>query len=218
MNLRSLLLIVGAFGVLAGRALAGPVSITVNSNAGSPYALSTGTLLAPGSIIRIGQFDFSLPGNLTTVMTSDDFAAVDALFTPLAENIVNAGTVNQSGATGEYLIINDQFNTGDVYGQIIDIDSAYFTAGTELYAWVFNSSDPLTATEWGVYTASSGWEFPTDLSSSTLSTFEIDTVLRGTDTGTQFRLSAVPEAGSSLLALLGLTVFAVRRRRHRPIA
>ncbi|MCP5557461.1 MAG: hypothetical protein H7A55_06875 [Verrucomicrobiaceae bacterium] len=194
-------------------AVAGTVSVTVNSNGGSPFTLADGSLLPTGAIIRIGMFDLSSPANLATVQFSNDFTSVDALFTPLAESIPGAGTIFQTGAIGDNIVINDLFVPGAVYGQIIDIDSTYFPSGTQLYAWVFSTDDPVTAAQWGIFSASTGWDFPIEPGSSTLATFEVDEVVRGTDTGTELRLSAVPEPAGIVLIACAAFAFAGRRRR-----
>ena len=128
--------------VLGHQAQAATVSISVNSNGGPMFATSAGDLLTLGSCIRIGVFDTS-GGNLTTLQTSDDYFAIAALFTPLGESGGSSGTVTQSGNTSSVLMINDLFGTGNVLGQIANIDSAYLPAGQQLYAWVFNSTAPL---------------------------------------------------------------------------
>lgn len=199
------------------------VSITVNSNGGSPFADSSGTLLADGSVVRVGYFDTAALGVLNTLQTSTTYSEINALFTPLAENIANAGTVSQSGATGQNLVINSLSSPGAIFGSITGISASYLTPGMDLAVWVFNSSNPLTASEWGIFSATTqlaaNWDFPFDLGSSTLSTFEINNVIRGTDTGTQFRLAPVvtpvPEPGS-LLLVMAASGLLMRRRRPRP--
>lgn len=218
MNSRSILHSLGALLCLASTALAGPISITItsNGNGGSSYADAYGNLLAAGSVIRIGQFDLSQPANLTLLQTSDDYLAVDALFTPLAESLFNAGTVTQTGALGQQIVINDLFGLGHVFGQIGNIEETYFQAGTPLYAWVFNSNDPLTATEWGIFSSTTRWGFPISPGSETLATFEIDNIIRGYDTASMLTLAPVPEPGSIVLVLLGMGAlfFRVRRASH----
>ena len=191
------------------------VSITVNSNGGSAYCDTTGNLLTTGCVVRVGFFDISAPGSLLTLQTSDDFATVDSFFKPLGEGIPNAGTINQTGSLTNYLVVNGMFAPGALFGQITGIDASYLTPGSDLSIWVFNNADPQSASEWGIYTASTGWEFPSDLGSATLSTFEIDNVVRGLNTGTQFQLSsisAVPEPGGLLLLLIAGGCFSRRRR------
>lgn len=204
--------------MLSSAGASASVSITLNSNGGSPFATSTGSLLNPGSTVRVGLFDSS-GGNLATLQTSNNYAELDALFTAFAEGNSGGGSINQLDemgmtVTGDMLMMNDKFSTGHVFGQITGIDSTYCTTGDALWVWVFNNADPLLATEWGIFTASSGWAFPADLGSATLSTFEVDTVVRGTDTGSQLRLSGVavvPEPGSLLLIVAAGLV--LRRRR-----
>jgi hypothetical protein len=116
-------------------------------------------------------------------------------------------------------VINDVFNPGDVFGQIINIEDTYFVSNTPLYAWVFNSADPTTATEWGIFSSTTGWGFPLNPGSETLATFEIDNIVRGCDTGTMLTLAPVPEPGSLVLLIVGTVIFAFRSRRPaRPLA
>lgn len=214
MNSTTILRSLGTILVIATFANAAPVSITVNSNGGSPYADAFGNALLTGSVIRIGQFDVSQPANLALLQTSNDYLAVDALFTPLAEGLGFAGTINETGAPGQQIVINDLFGAGDVFGQIVDIDDGYFPTGAPLYAWVFNSATPASATQWGIFTSSTNWGFPINPGSETLSTFEIDNVIRGLNTGTQFQLSPIPEPGSIVLVILGVGFLVFRSRRE----
>ena len=196
------------------------VTIAVNSNGGSPFADSSGTVLPDGSVVRVGYFDLGSAGVLNTLQTSTDYVALNALFTPLAEGLAGAGTVSQSGATGNQLVINSLSSAGAIFGSISGIDASYLTPGMDLSVWVFNDSNPLAATEWGIFSATtrsgSNWDFPNDLGASTLSTFEIDNVVRGLDTGSQFRLAPVvvpvPEPGSLLLLFVGSGLLLRRRR------
>ena len=218
MKLRLPSLALSALWLLTTLAAGGPISLTVTSNGGSRYADAYGNPLAAGSIIRIGQFDLSAPGSLALLQTSNDFLAVDALFTPLAEGITDAGVIFQTGAPGQQLVINDMFGVGDVLGQITNIEDTYFLTGTPLYAWVFNSTDPLTANEWGIFSSTYGWGFPITPGSETLATFEIDNFIRGCDTGTMLTLAPVPEPGTLLLVVIGAGLFAFRMRRPRAAA
>lgn len=192
------------------------VTITVNSNGGSPFCDAGGMLLNTGCIVRVGFFDFAAPGNLLTLQTSNDFSVVDALFTPLGEGIAGAGNIYQAGSLTNYLIINGMYGSGEIFGQITGIDPSYFAAGTDLALWVYNNATPEAASEWGIFTATTrpndNWDFPNDHGNSTLSTFEIDIVIRGNNTGLQFQLSPVPEP-SGLLILLAAGGVLLRRRR-----
>lgn len=190
------------------------VSITLNSNGGSPYTTSTGASLNVGSAVRVGFFNVTSPGNLAILQNSNNYAEVDALFTAFAEGNSGGGTVVQSGNSGSHLIMNDMFGAGNVFGQITGIDPNYCTTGDAMWVWVFNNADPLLATEWGIFSATAGWAFPANSGSETLSTSEVNNVVRGTNTGTELRLSnvsVVPEPGSLLLIMAAGAM--LRRRR-----
>lgn len=212
-RLRSGLAALAAF-ILSVTGSQATVSLTLNSNGGSPFTTSTGSMLSMGSAIRVGIFDTSGLGSLSTLQTSNVYSEVDALFTAFAEGNSGGGTINQMDAPGDMLVMNDMITPGHVFGQIIDISAAYCTTGDAIWVWVFNNADPLLATEWGIFTASTGWAFPADLASTTLSTFEVDTVVRGTNTGTQLQLSnvsVIPEPGSLILVVAAGVL--LRRRR-----
>jgi hypothetical protein len=195
------------------------VSITVNTNGGSPYTSSTGNLLNSGSVIRVGYFDISSPASLLTLQTINDYSAINSLFRPLGENISFAGWINTVGSLTNYLVVNNMFAPGAIFDQIVGINvgslnpanSSFIAPSSDLSVWVFNSSTPQSASEWGIFSASTGWELPSDLGSSTLSTFEVDTVIRGVNTGSQLQLSLVPEPSGLLLLLI--SVCAIARRR-----
>jgi hypothetical protein len=199
---------------------AGSVSITVNTNGGSPYTHSNGSLLNSGSVIRVGYFDISSPGSLLTLQTSNDYSAINSLFRPLGENIANAGWINTVGSLTNYLVVNNMFAPGAVFDQIVGINvgnlspasGTFIAPGSDLSVWVFNHSTPQLASEWGIFSASTGWEMPNDLGSSTLSSFEVDTVIRGVNTGSQLQLSPVPEPSGLWLLFTSVCVFARRRR------
>lgn len=192
------------------------VSITVNSNNGPCYTTSTDQLLAAGSVIRVGYFNWTDLVTRNVLATSNSFAELDALFTPLAESRPNAGSVFQSGAPGQNIVINDQFDPGHVFGQITGIESTYMGTNTDLVLWVFNSSTASTASEWGIFTTSSGWEFPAANGSQTLASIEVEesNIIRGSFNAVDqhLRLAVVPEP-SGLLLLLSAAL-AVRRRRR----
>lgn len=206
--------------LLSSTAFGATVSISVSSNGGPTYTTDTGSLLSAGSMIRVGFFDTS-GVNLATLQTSNDFTQLNALFTALGEGNTNGGTVNQTnGSGGQTLVINNMFGTGNVLGQIANIDSTYCTPGTQLFAWVFNTNDPLTATQWGIFTASSGWAFPNALGSETLSTAESVQAIRGSTTGgnttaDRLRLAAIPEPSGALLLFSAGALLRLRRFRRR---
>ena len=202
---------------------AATVSVTVSSSGlGVPpkFVDSLGGFLTVGDAVRVGVFNTSTPANLATLQTSNVFADVNALFTALGENIANAGTVLQGDAlgnplTGTNLVINNGL-THNVFGQITNVDSNYYTQGTELFLWVFNNADPTLATQWGIFTSSGGWEFPSGLGSTTLGTNENVVILRGSSLSGNLALdniSVVPEPGSWLLLIVGAVALTGRRRR-----
>jgi hypothetical protein len=193
------------------------VSITISSNSGPCYTTSTDQLLTAGSIVRVGYFNWTDSGVRSILSTSNDYSALNALFTPLAESTPNAGSVFQSGAPGQNIVINDQFEAGHVFGQITGIESTYLPTNTDLVLWVFNSSVASSATEWGIFTTSSGWEFPAALGSQTLSSIEVEeaNIIRGSfnSVDNHLRLAVVPEP-SGLLLLLSTALVVSRRRRR----
>jgi hypothetical protein len=199
------------------------VSVTVTTGTSAKYATSDGNLLPVGCVVRIGTFDTS-GGNLATLQTSNDFLNVDALFTPLGEGIAGAGSILETGATGNNLVINWTTGTLQMSGQITGINASYLSTGAPLYAWVFNTVDPTTATEWGIFAAPAFWSFPTEFTATTLSTRRVSDVIRGnatglvTDPASQLQLSSVvtpvPEpSGLLLLSFVGLGAIMRRSRR-----
>ncbi len=214
-SLLSTLAVLALFGTATSRAAT--VSISVTSLGGSPsFVDSLGTFLAAGDVVRVGFFNTSTQANLTTLETSNSYAAVNALFTALAEGNSGGGTVSETGAPGNQMVINDLVGTsGSVFGSIGSVDAAFCTPGTEMAIWVFNSSDPQNASEWGIFTTSSGWEFPSSPGSQTMSTSEINDVIRGSQNGSNYALSVVPEPGSWVLLMVGAVVLNYRRHRRQ---
>ncbi|MBL9146848.1 MAG: PEP-CTERM sorting domain-containing protein [Verrucomicrobiaceae bacterium] len=216
MNSRIFVHALMALCLTASAAFGATVSITVNSNNGPCYTTSTDQLLTAGSVIRVGYFNWTDLVTRNVLATSNNYAELDALFTPLGESRPNGGSVLQTGAPGQNIVINDQFEAGHVFGQITGIESTYLPTNTDLVLWVFNSSTASTASEWGIFTTSSGWEFPAALGSQTLASIEVEeaNIIRGSfnSTSNHLRLSVVPEP-SGLLLLLS-TALVVRRRRR----
>ncbi len=203
---------------------AATVSITVNTNGGPFYTTSTGVLLEPGYIVRVGYFDLSNPSVVNTLHTSNSYTAINALFTPLAEARANAGTIFQNDANGNpvspsgTMVINNSFGPGQIFGGIQNIDSTYISTGARLSIWIFNSATPTSATEWGIFSASSGWNFPAANGSETLSSVEVNTIERGSFDGpnNHLQLAVVPEpGGATLLMTVGLLLLLRRRNRAR---
>lgn len=216
MNSRLFVQALVALCLTASAAFGATVSITVSSNFGPCYTTSTDQLLTAGSIVRVGYFNWNDSGVRSILSTSNDFATLDALFTPLAESKPNSGTVLQTGAPGQNMVINDQFEAGHIFGQIENIESTYLPTTTDLVLWVFNSSTASSATEWGIFTTSSGWEFPAANGSQTLASIEVEesNIIRGSfnSVDQHLRLAVVPEP-SGILLLLSCALAVCRRRR-----
>jgi len=177
-----LFLIIALLGTLTSAFLTGVASagtVNVTSLPAVPLRDEAGGVLS-GNAIRVGTFDLSGAG-LFIVSNSNSFSRIDALFTPLAEGIPDAGTVTQADNNSQQLRINDAFlEEGAVFGQISETSPTYLSPETKLYLWVFNHPDPALATEWGIYGSTSvNWNLPSQLGSTTLSTADADIILRG---------------------------------------
>ena len=172
---------------LTGTVSAGTVNIT--TLAAVPLRDEAGGVLS-GNAIRVGTFDLSGAG-LFIISNSNSFSRLDALFTPLAEGITDAGTITQANNSSQLLRVNDALQQeGEVLGQISRTSANYLPSGTQLYLWVFNNPDPELATEWGIYgSTSANWTLPTQLGSTTLSTASADLILRGTLNNDTLRLA-----------------------------
>lgn len=195
-----------ALALLGASATSSFASVTVSANAVSQKILdASGNALPSGDVVRIGYFsDTSLLGS------SNDFTYLNSIFTPIGEGLANAGTLTESGNTGQTMIINNfGGNSGAFLGSFSNVSGTYLAPGTQLYMWVFNASlaSVSSATQWGIFSASS-WTFPSDLGSVTVSpsTGGVN-VIRGGTSGSNFTIASVPEP--STYALLGLgTAFA----------
>ena len=228
--IRNILLI--ALVALSLPAARAAVTVTATTGGGPCYATSDGTLLADGYIVRIGYFDLSNGATLATLQTSNDFATVNSLFTPISGTVTQAGNA-QNGTTSSDLIINGTtvgMGEGHILGQLKNITvnspGSPFQTNVDLSIWVFNSANPSTATEWGIYSdwtpsSTGGWELPPDLSATVLNSNEIQSggpgsigIVRGSFDNTlqHMQLAAIPEP-SSLLMLMGSALLIRRRRR-----
>lgn len=154
-------------------------TVTVNTLSATPLRAEAGGLLS-GNAVRVGTFDLSGAG-LFIVGNSNSFSRLDALFTPLGENIPDAGTVTQANNLTQALIVNDALGQqGEILGQISGTSTTYIAPNSPLYLWVFNHPNPSLATEWGIYGSTSiSWTLPDQLGSTNLSTDDADIILRG---------------------------------------
>jgi hypothetical protein len=218
-------------GAVLGATAYADVSITVNSNGGRELADAQGLGLAYGSLVRVGYFQLGDASVLNVLQNSNDYNQVNNLFTELGEGQTGAGTVSQldpSGnlLTGNTLIVNDRFSSGEVFGQISGINPTYIATDADLSIWVFNGPTWETSTQWGIYSAwdpavtSNGWEFPASGGSQTLSTSEASLAVRGEidNTNQQLRLAEVapvPEPSGLLLSGVAGCYLLAHRRRSR---
>jgi hypothetical protein len=208
------------------------VTVVLDSTGRPCFALSAGGNIPTYSVVRVGYFDLSAPGVTSILQTSNNYAQINSLFTPLAEGLPGSGTVTQADPitgnpiTGNQLIINNAFDgvtsdPGHIFGQIGNISSSYIPVGSDLFVWVFNNSNPLNATEWGIFSASSGWEFPSDLGTEVLRTSELTpaSVYRGSFNSpeNEFRLAPIPEPSSAVMVMLVGGLWAGKRRRLKAI-
>jgi hypothetical protein len=218
--------------LFAAGAVYGQSTYTVDALA-TQYLIesSSGTALAAGDVIRLGYFPSS---DLSIVETSQSYATLNSIFTPYGEGTLptTTGTLNESGGTSPVgnantmYVDNASSTTGAFTGTFLGISSTYIPSGDLLYMWVFNSSNPTSATQWGIFydPTSTEWEAPPAGSFNIVSTSDPGvTALQGTGTSnsqSNFELvTVVPEpGGTSLLAggmacLAALGGIALRRRR-----
>jgi len=190
-------------------------SITVTANAvGSLLLSSSGTALASGDIVRIGYFNASL----ATLETSNSFATLNSDFDPVGEG-TDGDTLTENGNATDTLDINDISGNGSFAGQFNGITSSAIPAESLLYMWVFNSSSPSTATQWGIFynPTNANWVFPADPGGAIVSLSSAATALRGTANGSNFELAniaVVPEPTSIYLLAGGLVIGALALRRR----
>jgi hypothetical protein len=136
------------------------------------------------------------------------------------------------GVSGNTMEINSYDGSGSVgsspgqfFGTFNGVSSSYLTAGDALYLWVFNSSNPLTATQWGVFDGGTAWNFPSypfpgsaDLSTSTATTPVFGTAVTSGPNNGDYELANVsvvpePENLSVIAAAVAIGVTFLRRRR-----
>jgi hypothetical protein len=220
MKRSNLLSAIAVLTVMAGSLAKADFAVTFSTPSSSLLLQNDGGFLSSGSLVRLGYFDLS-GGTLATLQTSNDFATVNGLFRPLAEGIVGAGTVTQLGNSGNTLMINDQFDVGQAFGQIDGITAGYIPEAQFLSAWVFNGSNASTASEWGIFSSSTAWAVPPDQGSVVLSTSDINTVVRGSqDLAGNYLLATIPAAvpepsGLLLIATAGGLLITRRSKTKR---
>jgi|GEM_PF-2530649 len=208
------------------------ITISGNNSPGTRYLLasSTGVELPSGSAIRVGLFND--PVTNAVILQGNNFASIDALFTPIGEgdagggNVVNPLSINATPGRFSFSVLN--------------ITQAYLQAGLPLYYWAFNNANPAQATEWAIFTnddsanAGTPWVVPVDDPNTggsrtlTVTTANIDDasdLVRGTyGTSTTpplipgdpallaIRLSPIPEPSLAALCLTATGLWFRRRR------
>ena len=187
-------------------------TVDIDANGVGNLVLSaSGTDLAVGDLVRLGYF--SSTGELGTDNTLSD---LNSIFTPIGEGIVNAGTLTETGNSGQTVDINDISGSGTFSGAFSGVSSTYLTTGAQLYMWVFNSSTASTATQWGIFDAPS-WTFPADTGVANLSLSSSDIfIFRGSADGSDFDLASVipePSSMASVGSAMILGIAFLRRRR-----
>lgn len=220
------------------QAPAGSVDVSFN-NSNLVFATTEfgGTPLADGSIVRVGTFQDGLTTNRTTLETSNNFSELDALFTPLAEGILNAGvrlqtpTILPIDPTGALTVNSGDLGApgGSMFMTVSGYSNSYLALGSQLYLWAFNTGDlgNVQSGDWGIF-ASEGnplWLLPgedvldtTTLSGSAAFSPFLLTALRGSvDTGGGMALlnAPVPEPTPAFLGIISaLIATSISRRRH----
>lgn len=211
----------------------------------NPLLSSGGSLLENGSaLIRIGYFKgFTTAGQNTALRTAlgnlstkeTVYSAIQTSFVPLGEGLdSDLGSIPAAGsqprlATRTINGVTGQ--TGRLIGGIANInpnsdaEASFPTgpnpvitgvpAGTRIFMIAYNTLDPNTATEIGIYSATT-WTMPSSASASLqLNTTAIDEnaeVLHGR-IGSLHLGGFVPEPSTSLMALLAGMGLIARRRR-----
>ena len=141
---------------LAALTLGCSLSQAVGFNSGaaisSGFGLADGSDLAPGSLIKIGVFNLS---DDLIVANISDYAFLNSNFVSIDTAFVGKG--DPSGAGQSDLSNSGLFNSA-VSG-INTGNTGLNVSGKTLYYWVFDSADPLLATQQGVFT-SSDWVIP----------------------------------------------------------
>ena len=181
---RALLLLMAL--VVCLQANAGTLVLT--SSGGKRFASSSGSSLPVGTAVRLGTFNLPDATRDQTLRGTKDYAQLKALFKPLAEGVIGAGSTAQSAGNGTVLRSNDYPAAGEIFGIISDISASYLPAGTRLYVWVFDSANPDNCSQWGIYT-SADWVAPQAFGTQTLSTAASVDVIYGSSTAGQLQLA-----------------------------
>jgi len=153
-------------------------------------------------------------------------------FVPDAWNVGDWSTYWRSIDTADYNELNGVFTGTFTLQEIADYQSLF--AGLQAYIWVYNSTTPGTETEWFLAggTVESPWIFPEvstccpgPVTEWSITQLGSDAPVWGNQSGVpgggvypdngtyDLQTHIVPEPGVSLMALVGVMYFLLRRRR-----
>jgi hypothetical protein len=206
------------------------VQIQASDAFGSGLVLSaSGTTLSNGDVVRVGYIPSA---DLSLFSTSNNYSLLNSDFQAVGEGSLptTTGTLSENGtpAGNSNTVYVNSFASvaGSFYGTFNGVNSSFLSVGSPLYLWVFNSSNPANATQWGVFSGST-WTFPAyptpgsvDLSMASANSTPIrgTAITSGGNSG-DFELAAIPASipepsSVSLMAgVLALGGLALGRRR-----
>jgi hypothetical protein len=198
------------------------VTVNANDSFGVIILSSSGTKLAAGSSVRIG----SIPSvDLAAFQSSNSYSTLNSFFTPIGEGTLPSvsGTLSETGTpvgNSNTMFVNNGggLNVAGSFLGSFSVPAGYMTLNTPLYLWVFNSSDPSTATQWAVF-GDASWTFPSNLGTASLTmTSSGINVIRGSTNGSNYDLAnipAVPEPTTISLLASAVVMGGVALRRRK---
>jgi hypothetical protein len=180
-----------------------------------------GSPLPEGSVIRVGFFNDPVAD--IAILSGFDFSAINDLFKPLGEGAIRTAGKVTDGALGIAT------PPGNFTFRIENIDQSYLPPGKQLFYWVFNSSNPSTATQWALFTnddtngGASPWTAPVDdpafPGTATLEmplregvVDDASDMITGSLVGGTIQLRPIPEPSLAALCLSAGALFFRRRR------
>lgn len=169
--------------------------------------------LAVGSLVRLGFFSGLSVANIQSLAAAGDKSALDSAFREFGTATIGQGTGNEPGT----------------WSRSSNNSEAQF-GGLTAYVWVYNAASLAAATQWGIFTGTTGWTFPADVDTGNTS-LDVNSVqlpsgvIVGQSTlgsATLFgesvpvlRLVPVPEPSAGILSAIGLIALGAKRRRSR---
>jgi hypothetical protein len=170
-----------------------------------------------GFTLLIGHFNLT-PGTIRANATNYVFLRDN--FVQFGQSTPGAGDPNGGGSSDDGYWLTNTVNSSNGLG----------IQNLQIYYWLFNSADPATATEYGIFTAPSNprWLFPSDTAIPSTTVTDLSDVptdstgiLFGSfGTGVSrdgvsplYNLAVVPEPSTYALLLVGAGAVAFVRRR-----